>query len=149
MSPTAMAFFPHSFFVYLKGFMQIKGHGKRAGITRSWYPVSHVRIPPTAPVQEPDKILAAHIAGFPFDDPRQFMRSRIVNPAALDGQHLFPRIKKEPVELWISHDFQRGPVKRNPPAAKIERDSRLPYVPVCTLLITHSTASPKGRTRPL
>ena len=149
MSPTAMAFFLHSFFVYLKGFMQVKGHGKRARITHSRYSVSHIRIPSAASIQEPDKILAAHIAGFPFDDPRQFMRSRIIDPAALDSQHLFPRIKQEPVELWISHDLQRGPVKRNPPTAKIERDSRLLYVPVCTLLITHSTASPKGRTCPL
>ena len=45
MSPTAMAFFLHSFFVYLKGFMQVKGHGKRARITRSRYSVSHIRIP--------------------------------------------------------------------------------------------------------
>ena len=147
--PTAMPFFPHSFFVYLKSFMQVKGHSKGARITHSRYSVSHIRIPSAASVQEPDKILAAHIAGFPFDDPRKLMSPRIVNPATLDSQHLFPRIKKEPVELWISHDFQCGPVKRNPPAAKIKRDSRLLYVPVCTLLITHSTASPKGRTRPL
>ena len=125
MSPTAMAFFLHSFFVYLKGFMQVKGHSKRARITHSRYSVSHIRIPSAASVQEPDKILAAHIAGFPFDDPRQFMRSRIIDPAALDSQHLFPRIKQEPVELWISHDFQCGSVKRNPAAAKIERNSRL------------------------
>ena len=149
MFPTAMPFFQHSFFIYLISFVQIKGHSKRARITHSRYSVSHIRIPSAASVQEPDKILAAHIAGFPFDDPRQFMRYRIIDPAALDSQHLFPRIKQEPVELWISHDFQRGPVKRNPPTAKIERDSRLLYVPVCTLLITHSTASAKGRTRPL
>ena len=115
-----MPFFPHSFFVYLKSFMQVKGHSKGARITHSRYSVSHIRIPSTASVQEPDKILAAHIAGFPFDDPRKLMSPRIVNPATLDSQHLFPRIKKEPVELWISHDFQRGSVKRNPPTAKIE-----------------------------
>ena len=147
--PTAMPFFQHSFFVYLISFMQIKGHSKGARITHSRYSVSHIRIPSAASVQEPDKILTAHIAGFPFDDPRKLMSPWIVNAAALDGQRLLSRIEKETVELWISHDFQRGPVKRNPPAAKIERASRLLNVPVCTLLITHSTASAKGRTRPL
>ena len=52
-------------------------------------------------------------------------------------------------ELWIPHDFQRSSVKCDPTAAKIERNSRLFYIPVCVLLITHSTASPKGRTCPL
>ena len=66
--PTAMPFFPHSFFVYLKSFMQVKGHSKGVRITHSRYSVSHIRIPSTASIQKPDKILAAHIAGFPFDD---------------------------------------------------------------------------------
>lgn len=79
--PTAMPFFPHSFFVYLKSFMQVKGHSKGARITHSRYSVSHIRIPSTASIQKPDKILAAHIAGFPFDDPRKLMSPRIVNPA--------------------------------------------------------------------
>ena len=118
--PTAMPFFPHSFFVYLKSFMQVKGHSKGARITHSRYSVSHIRIPSAASVQEPDKILAAHIAGFPLDDPRKLMSPRIVNPAALDGQHLFLWIEKKTIELWIPHDFQRGSVKRNPPTAKIE-----------------------------
>ena len=82
--PTAMPFFPHSFFVYLKSFMQVKGHSKGARITHSRYSVSHIRIPSAASVQEPDKILTAHIAGFPFDDPWKLMSPRIVNPATLD-----------------------------------------------------------------
>ena len=149
MLPTAMPFFLHLFFVYLKGFVKVKSYNKSVRITHSWYPISHIRIPSAASVHEPDKILAAHIASFPFDNPRQFMRPRIINPATLNSQHFLPLIKKEPIEFWISHDFQCGSVKRNPPAAKIERDSRMPYVPICVLLITHSTASPKGRTCPL
>ena len=149
MFPTAMPFFQHSFFIYLISFVQIKGHSKRARITHSRYSVSHIRIPSAASVQEPDQIFAAHIAGFPFDDPRKLMSPRIVNPAALDGQHLFLWIEKKAIELWIPHDFQRSSVKCDPTAAKIERNSRLFYIPVCVLLITHSTASPKGRTCPL
>lgn len=125
MFPTAMPFFQHSFFVYLISFMQIKGHSKGARITHSRYSISRVRIPSATPVHEPDKILATHIAGFPFDDPRKLMSPWIVNVAALDGQRLLSRIEKEAVELWIPHDFQCGSVKRNPAAAKIERNSRL------------------------
>lgn len=149
MFPTAMPFFQHSFFVYLISFMQIKGHSKGARITHSRYSTSRVRIPSATPVHEPDKILATHIAGFPFDDPRKLMSPWIVNVAALDGQRLLSRIEKEAVELWIPHDFQCGSVKRNPAAAKIERNSRLFYIPVCILLIAHSITFPKGRTCPL
>ena len=149
MFPTAMPFFQHSFFVYLISFMQIKGHSKGARITHSRYSISRVRIPSATPVHEPDKILATHIAGFPFDDPRKLMSPWIVNVAALDGQRLLSRIEKEAVELWIPHDFQCGSVKRNPAAAKIERNSRLFYIPVCILLIAHSITFPKGRTCPL